>query len=157
GGRRRRRYYRPPMMEPERPGALLDGKDSSPDSLPDSETSAPEAGSKPGAETSASAPDKAAADSKQAAASAEQPATQSRPRRVLRDVGALETGEQAELRKNTVSKRELSSESSTAAQGGAGGQKLAEGQARTAAPTLEAYEFLTVKVAQKYFFDRTFG
>jgi len=75
---------------------------------------------------------------------------------VLRDPGALETGERTELNKGRVnSKGELSR--GDTGQTATGDQKLVEGKAGDVMPTLEAYEFLTVKVAQKYFFDRTFG
>ncbi|HWX43292.1 MAG TPA: LPS assembly protein LptD [Blastocatellia bacterium] len=158
-GRRRRQYYRPPMMEPERPAMPLNPQAAKPgasDAQSDSETMGPEAEGKPKTESGEEA------QKPEAGAPGQSPKTDTesgtRPRRVLRDT--LETGEQAELRKpNAAEKQKPQDQTATDAQGGTTGQKLADGQSATQVvpPTLEAYEFLTIKVAQKYFFDRNFG
>src|SRR5262249_22921871 len=99
-GRRRRRYYRPPMMEPERPASPLISeaeRRAASSAQSDAETMPAEAEAK-GKMEAEGQPKAGAAE---APKSEEESAT--RPRRVLR--GTLETGEQAELRKrNAVEK-----------------------------------------------------
>jgi lipopolysaccharide assembly outer membrane protein LptD (OstA) len=141
--RKRRRGPHPiPSMKPVKPGEPVTlGEEDKADG--DNKTPIEDAGSKPGQSTSA------APAQKDQAKPGEPQAPESKPK--------LETGEQAELSSKDHATK-LEQEASARGRKGkrqTGDTGVLAGDGENA--TTQAYEVLTVRVAQKYFFDRNFG
>jgi hypothetical protein len=134
--KRPRGLHLPPSMKPVKPGRKIDGGNE-----PSSD-----AGAKPEpsatAESSASAP-------KDEIKPGEQQSSEAKPK--------LETGEQAEMNSKDRATKQAQDQTPRGRKGRVQGNAAEAGAAEDENATTQAYEVLTVKVAQKYFFDRNFG